>query len=84
MIMMGIRIFLMVVGALVVFGAIGQSDYETIVLQKEITPFWQLRLWAITGLVLVIIGLILPNRKEVKNGIREMDPKMDPKRIGLP
>jgi len=67
---------LIICGAVIVLGAIGQSDYESIVLKTEITPFWQILLMTAMGLAFVLAGIFLPlpkkggRRWEISTGSR--------------
>jgi len=66
--MMWVKIILVAFGLLLIFGAVGQSDRESLtpVPVEDATPFWKLALLAVTGVVMVVLGAILPNWKEVR------------------
>lgn len=54
---------IMLIGFFIIFGTAGQSDYETLVLAKETTPFWQIQSLCFTGLTLLVTGAFLVKKK---------------------
>ncbi|MFA5098960.1 MAG: hypothetical protein WC461_01935 [Candidatus Paceibacterota bacterium] len=59
-----VGVIAMVLGVLIVLGSIGQSDFETLILAEETTPFCQIQLHCLAGLALFVLGLLI-NKKEV-------------------
>jgi len=57
-----IGIIAIILGAFIVLGSVGQSDFETLVLLKEETPFWQIQLHCLAGFALIGLGSILITR----------------------
>lgn len=63
-----VGIIAMILGAFIVLGSVGQSDFETFSLleglQIEETPFWQIMLRCFAGIVLLAIGIRITIRQK--------------------
>lgn len=55
-----LKIILILSGVVVMLGTVGQSDFESIIIKKEITPFWHLVMMAVMGLALALAGIFFP------------------------